>query len=449
MFELMDKYLAEASNDFDTMMMRVTSFTEAVDRTLAINYHEAELKVMQENGTEDALAYYYEAAASAMADNIRKSIDKIIDAIQKFFYDTQEKVIAIATDIKSKDVISNIEKKIKLVPLLGRKKVLVENYNDEAKVCDEAVSRLVKIKAKLKAGQEIAMDEISDVETWFRDAHEKVIGVAKAVPVTISSALDVLKSMTADAAGVLKKNQKEAVSHMKDLKDMAVEAKDPRNIQALGRLIASFFRTKTSDFIRCMSNIGSTIKGSVKSFASKGAETKESTDDFTSSGSSTDDKSIDNAVKEIEKNSGVAKEDGDDDGVPADPIDAVANDPWSTIMNDLGLNQDVSIPADDPDECGSECGPECGTEGGANCKTEGATDSFETLYKKIVGESDPSPSDDAALAGKPNNDKLLADIFKDVMNTAKGLEGNQTTVKPVEDIKESAFDQLMAELENL
>ena len=194
MFELMDKYLAEASNDFDTMMMRVTSFTEAVDRTLAINYHEAELKVMQENGTEDALAYYYEAAASAMADNIRKSIDKIIDAIQKFFYDTQEKVIAIATDIKSKDVISNIEKKIKLVPLLGRKKVLVENYNDEAKVCDEAVSRLVKIKAKLKAGQEIAMDEISDVETWFRDAHEKVIGVAKAVPVTISSALDVLKS---------------------------------------------------------------------------------------------------------------------------------------------------------------------------------------------------------------------------------------------------------------
>ena len=137
----------------------------------------------------------------------------------------------------------------------------------------------------------------------------------------------------------------------------------------------------------------------------------------------------------------MAKEDGDDDGVPADPIDAVANDPWSTIMNDLGLNQDVSIPGDDSDECGTECG--------ANCKTEGATDSFETLYKKIVGESDPSPSDDAALDGKPTNDKLLADIFKDVMNTAKGLEGNQTTVKPVEDIKESAFDQLMAELENL
>ena len=60
-----------------------------------------------------------------------------------------------------------------------------------------------------------------------------------------------------------------------------------------------------------------------------------------------------------------------------------------------------------------------------------------------------SVQDDAALDGKPNNDKLLADIFKDVMNTAKGLEGNQTTVKPVEDIKESAFDQLMAELENL
>jgi len=435
MFELMDKYLAEASNDYDTMMMRVVSFTEAVDRTLAINYHEAELKVMQENGTADALKYYYEAAASSMADNIRRAIDKIIDAIQKFFYDTQEKVIVIATDIKSKDVIANIEKKIKLVPLLARKKVLVENYNDEAKICDEAISRLIKIKAKIKAGQEVAADEIREVERWFRDAHDKVIGVAKAVPVTIASALDVLKSMTSDAAGMLKKNKKEAISHMNDLKDMAAKELDPRAIQELCRTIASTFKTKTSDFVRCMSNIGATIKGSVKSFATKGAETKESSDDM-ASGSSTDDKAIDNAVKEIEKNGGMAKEEGEDDGISTDPIDSLVNDPWASVMNDVGVNP--SVPDDSYD---SECGGFVGA--------ESATDSFETLYKKIVGESDPSPSDDAALSGKQTNDKLISDIFKDVMNAAKGLEGNQTTVKPAEEIKESVFDQLMAELDNL
>ena len=448
MFELINKYLAETSNDYDTMIMRVDSFTEAVDRTLAINYHEAELKVLQENGTDDALMFYYEAAISSMAENIRRSIDKIIEAIQKFFSDTQEKIIVMVTDIKNKEALSSIEKKVKLLPLLGKKKVLVENYNEEAKIADEATSRLIKLKAKLRSGQEVGSEHISDVEKWYHDEHNKVIGVAKAVPITISSAISVLKEMSSDAGSMLKKSQKEVLDHMKDLKDLASKDTDPRTTQALARAFSNVAKSKVTDFVRCMGNIASTVRGSIKSFTTKGAETKESTDAMGTDSSATD-KAMDDAVKEIEKNSGVAKEEGNDEGISDDPIDSVANDPWASILNDLGI--DDSTP--DPEVYDGECGVNCNTaessleeNGPEEPTSENATDTFETLYKKIVGDSAPAPSDDAALSGKPNNDKLVSDIFKDVEAEVKDQNPEP---KPVEPIKESAFDMLMAEIENL
>ena len=95
MLSMIDTYLENASNEYDITMAKVNSFLEAVDRQFEINCKEAEIKVLTESGTDDDLQFLIEAAEDGVVGSIVKALQKIKEAIIKFFSDIQAKIASM------------------------------------------------------------------------------------------------------------------------------------------------------------------------------------------------------------------------------------------------------------------------------------------------------------------------------------------------------------------
>ena len=189
MIETMYEHYKEAYRDFDISMMKVDALTEAAQRQLAINYKEAELKVMTEGGTSDDYMYLCEAAANGFIERVVTALRKIKDAIVKFFSDLKIKVVSLFTRNGGIEKMEELEKKAKINPLFGKKKIVVQNINEINKCCDEATASLDKIDAKIKSGQSVYQDDIDRVEESFFKKYQKAIGVGSAVTMTVAAAI--------------------------------------------------------------------------------------------------------------------------------------------------------------------------------------------------------------------------------------------------------------------
>lgn len=494
MTELMLQYLNESSSQFDLVMMKVQAVTEAAERQLAINYNEAELKVMQEAGTDDDLAYLREEADKSFGETIKKTIDKIIAAFTEFFHKIQERIIALVRKKETVDTVDKIEKKIKMFPLLGKKKVTIENTDAQVKVCDEHLSKLAKLKAKVSSGQTVTSEDVSEVHESFVEKHGKAIGVAAAVTVTAAAAFAIMKKRMST---IDKEASQDYQTSKKDLEDMKkLDGAGVGSVASMiAREIAAVSKQKMTDLVNGVANIGPQLKkafGAAKDAAfdakmaarySKAGEAADaairggkkavlnskagkaagkaivtgalvhklngkpdfsSTDDTSDDGSYLGEESEDQAAASSQQKvedmvSDEVKEEGPVETAPAatDPIDSLGKvDVWSSVMNDL----DGSAEERGDGSCAST---------GCN---ENATDTFDTLYKKIFGDAAPNPSDDAAITGgKPNNDKMIADLYKDVMAEVKGKNPEVKPVEPLKEgiAKESTFDALMKEISEL
>ena len=479
MTELMLQYLNESSSQFDLVMMKVQAVTEAAERQLAINYNEAELKVMQESGTDDDLAYLHEEADKSFSETIKKTIDKIIAAFTEFFHKIQEKIISLVRKKETVDTVDKIEKKIKMFPLLGKKKVTIENTDAQVKVCDEHLSKLAKLKAKASSGQTVTAEDVSEVHESFIEKHGKAIGVTAAVTVTAAAAFAIMKKRMSSIDKEAAQDYQVSKKDLEDLKKL-----DGTVASSIAREIATISKQKMSDLVNGVANIGPQLKkafgaakdaafdtamaaryskaGEAADAAVRGAKKKigkaaatvaltakpngkpnmESAEDSVEE--ETDDQTAASSQQKVEDMvSDEVKEEGPVETSPgaapttADPIDSLDKvDVWSSVMNDL-------------DGSAEECGDGSCTSTECN---ENATDTFDTLYKKIFGDAAPNPSDDAAITGaKPNNDKMIADLYKDVMAEVRGKNPEVKPIEPLKEgiAKESTFDALMKEISDL
>lgn len=450
MSELITQYMSEASNAFDLTMLKVNAVTEAAKRQLAINYNEAELKVMTESGTDDDLSYLYEEANKSFAETIQKTIDKVIEALTEFFHKIQEKVIALIRKKETQDTIDKIEKKVKLFPLLGKKKVIIENTPAQIKVCNEHMSALAKFKAKVKSGQTVKEEDISAEHDKFADKYGKSVGVGAAVTTTVSEAIALLhkRSQTVDTdTSNVYKNSKQEINDLKK-----ATSDNTTVINMIAREIADTSKKLMSSIVNGVSNLATAIKKAVVGSKGEPSDTakpnvkKESTEDDTG-GPTPEDQAAQLALDQAEAGKAVS-EDGPEEDEPSmtDPMDALdAVDAWDKIMDDLEL--DDGVPAGAGAECdGDECGKECGTECGDEC-TEGTSDSFDALYHAIMGTSAPEPSDDASASKKPSSDATVDSILKDILAEVKGHVPTYTPAKPL--AESSAYDKLLKEIQNL
>lgn len=447
--------IIECSQDFDLMLMKIDSYTESVGRQLAINYEAARIKVARENGTPEDLEFLREAAESTATEKIRSTISNIHAALVKFFNDMRERILALITKMEVKDALAKIKSKIKHLPLVGKKQVLIEDYAEEAKAADKAISKLTILKSKFKTKQKVTTEEIETIEKEYEQERSKKMGVAGAIKVPLSKAMDLVDKMADHASKLIKKHQDDANTVTKDIQASLEYNDDAHTGQKLISTYASIVKNKIQDFLRCFANIIKSIKNSVKSFFTK---KKDEEDDITETAENdisdgANDAEMQKMTKDMEKDMNTNEFGDNDDPITPDPseedpADALAvEDPWeqvfATDMTSAAVNKTDL-------ECGTECG--VGQECGGTMK-ENATESFASLYKSMFTFSDPAPSDSAALGSKPNNDAIISDLFKQVMAEVKGhipeVKQVEGAGKELQATKESAYDSLVAYMRNM
>lgn len=437
MLEMIDNYMIESSSIFELNLKKANVVIEAARRELAINKEEAELKVMTESGNDDDLNFYYHEAENGFVDTVIKAIKKIKEAIIRFFSEMKTKVLTLITKKENTEAIAKIEKKVKVFPLLGRKKILVEDYNAEAKCADAALAKFAGQKAKLKGKQEVTVEEIEETKKGFFEEHGTLIGVAAAITVTVSAALTAAKVMTAKANDRLTNLQKTSTSMCDDCAKIAETIDNPAAAQKLSDATASVAKTSQEDYVRCWKGMLTNISKAIKTFGKSKVDVddaadsvkKESAFDFMEGSDNQDslmsDKDMEKVANSIASTSN--KDDmtemGDD---PANDIPGYGDDPeetsdiWDDVMGTAaGLDLD-----DDMDGYGEEC-----------------ESTFDKLFEKVsncVGGCDGHSS------SKPSNEKIIADLYNEISsNVKKDIDYSRQYAT------ESAFDKLMSEIDDL
>lgn len=183
--------------DFDVRMMKLDSFTEAVERELDINMAQAELKCMMEDGTADDQAYLEEAAEEGALAKLKKMIQAVIDAWKAWISQKKTKVIAKICSAEARSVLAKTEKKVKINPILARKKVEVMNGKKALGVIHSYKSKNDKILGKTVKGivTESTMKTVADTKESFREDYKNAIaGSAGATMITVAALLTELNS---------------------------------------------------------------------------------------------------------------------------------------------------------------------------------------------------------------------------------------------------------------
>jgi hypothetical protein len=182
---------------FDILMMKLDAYTESVDRELAINIAKSELKCMTEGGTDDDMAYLEEAAEEGAIVKFKNMIAKVVAAIKEWFSQKKTKVIAKITSKEARDVLTKAEKKIKINPILAKKKVQITNVKRPLGVIHTYRSKNDKVIAKTVKGivTESTMKTIASTKEDFRDEfRSSMSGTAALTTITVAGLVAALNS---------------------------------------------------------------------------------------------------------------------------------------------------------------------------------------------------------------------------------------------------------------
>lgn len=411
MIEIIDTYLSEASQAYDLFSMRADAVMESAMREYLINQEEAELKIMQEHGTYDDMEYYYEEAKNGLIEHVVTTIQRIKEAIIKFFSTMKDKILSVMGKKENREALNKIEKRIKVFPLLGRKKILVEDYDAHMKNSEKALTQLSTVKAKLKSGHDVDPEQIHDIKKSFFEEHGRLIGVSAAVTITVAAGIAAIHKISDKSSATLNRFEKAATDACNDCIEIAKKCDNPAVAHVLAETITTVSKTAQEDAVRVYSGTVSAIKKSIKSFGKTKVDVskaKEALSDIKESSDNPDTLS-EPSSNEANNNSSVAKnieEYGDDPYTPVEPDDEPDTDPWDDVMQDpLGVDED------DISESVSEF-----------------DDVFESFCESLDIDSE---------------DESVKDIFESLMNDISLASGSD------EPTYENTYDRLMSEIDSL
>ena len=258
----MNEILREINSAYDINTMRINAVVEAANRQREINFHEAELKVMQESGTDDELAMLIEAAESDFVENIQKALDALRQAVIKFFSECRQKLVDLMSKRDDANKLDQLEKRMKLIPLIGKKKVMVEDYDAEIALAKKHLKDLAGLTAKLRGKQEVDASSVASVKKSYDDAHGDLIGASNAKTVSINEAVKMAKKMIASGNAELKEREETALKACDDAKKDAEKA-NANVANQIANVICHICKTAQNDYHRCVNGIMSSIKKAI------------------------------------------------------------------------------------------------------------------------------------------------------------------------------------------
>lgn len=356
----MNEILREINSAYDINTMRINAVVEAANRQREINFHEAELKVMQESGTDDELAMLIEAAESDFVENIQKALDALRQAVIKFFSECRQKLVDLMSKRDDANKLDQLEKRMKLIPLIGKKKVMIEDYDAEVALAKKHLKDLAGLTAKLRGKQEVDASAVAAVKKSYDDAHGDLIGASNAKTVSINDAVKMAKKMIASGNAELKEREDTALKACDDAKKDAEKA-NANVANQIANVICHICKTAQNDYHRCVNGIMASIKKAIGGYkaeqktAEKPGVKNESTDDSdaemeklakqqadTNSKDSVDEDADDD---DIDLGFDVAGDDALTDGLGIDDVDSEDD-----TLDDLSIDVDDDED-DDEDEC--------------------------------------------------------------------------------------------------
>lgn len=361
----MNEILREINSAYDINTMRINAVVEAANRQREINFHEAELKVMQESGTDDELAMLIEAAESDFVENIQKALDALRQAVIKFFSECRQKLVDLMSKRDDANKLDQLEKRMKLIPLIGKKKVMVEDYDAEVSLAKKHLKDLSGLTAKLRGKQEVDASAVAAVKKSYDDDHGDLIGASNAKTVSINDAVKMAKKMIASGNAELKEREETALKACDDAKKDAEKA-NANVANQIANVICHICKTAQNDYHRCVNGIMASIKKAIGGYkaeqktAEKPGVKNESTDDSdvemeklakqqadTNSKDSVDEDADDD---DIEIGFDIAGDDALTDGFGIDDVDSDDD-----TLDDLSIDVDDDDDDEDDDEDESCC----------------------------------------------------------------------------------------------
>lgn len=237
-----DIYLADANKRYNVANAKIDAYCESMVAQYAINCKKAELKILQESGTEDDLNYLYEAAEGGAVESLKKAIEKIIEAFKKFVNEIKLKILSIIASKETDKNIEAIEKKVRFNPFLSKKKVKVEDTKKQLAVVAWAQAEYQKLISKIKSGKEVSPEEATQVHEEFTRKLKIAGGVAAAITVTVGAAILIVKKSGKSMSDEIEKIRKATDDLIGKAKDAGGEM-HIKSQEALKRISSGLSKT--------------------------------------------------------------------------------------------------------------------------------------------------------------------------------------------------------------
>lgn len=254
--------LETANHRYDVNQMKIDAYTENALGQFSIDLKKAELKVLQESGTDDDLIYLREEAEEGALGKAKKAIDKIIENFKNFVNEIKLKILVIIQKKETKETIETVEKKIRFNPFLARKKVDVENTKDQMSAVAWANSQLQKLLSKIRCGKEVTPEEVTEIADEFDKKMTKAGSVSNAIKTTLADAVKRLKDLGNKMADNIESARKATASIIEDAKGMSEKlfASVSGALNRIATTASSFGKSAINAIVNAWKDLISTIK---------------------------------------------------------------------------------------------------------------------------------------------------------------------------------------------
>ena len=230
------------SNEYDIKEKKVEAYIEAAQREFNINIKQSEIKVIEESGTDADLQFLTEAAEEGFVTKLKNAIAAIIKAFTDFISDLKDKVVRIIVKKESRDQLKKIEKKIKLNPLLARKKVKISDKKKEKKLIKEYQNKCDKIIAQmLSKSKSVEITFIGGIQDSFDGDYRKAIAASVGtVTLTLAALVKLINKQIDELPPVLTGINKDTSGALQKLMNSSIDDEAAASCKAAYSAVARF-----------------------------------------------------------------------------------------------------------------------------------------------------------------------------------------------------------------